>query len=69
MLRTAGGSTARSDEAAEELARAIVHDCQRAVRRLDTLIGERNDVLLLQARSSIRRAASRAAALNDARAA
>jgi hypothetical protein len=51
----------------DEAALAIVHDCERAIRRLDTLIGERNDVLLVQARRSVRRAASRAAELGRAR--
>jgi hypothetical protein len=55
-------------ESIDEAARAIVHDCRRAVRRLDTLIGERNDLLLMQARRSIRRAAARAAELGSSQA-
>jgi hypothetical protein len=59
---------ALSPESIDEAAQAIVHDSQRAVRRLDTLIGERNDLLLMQARRSIRRAAGRAAELGRQRA-
>ena len=42
---------------AEELARTIHSECARAIRRLDTLIRERDDVLLLDARRAIRHAA------------
>jgi hypothetical protein len=42
---------------AEELARTIHSECARAIRRLDVLIRERDDVLLLDARAAVRHAA------------
>jgi hypothetical protein len=49
-------------ESADELARQVRIDCNRALRRLDTLIGERNDVLLDQVRAFVRHASDLAAA-------
>ena len=49
-------------ESADELAREIRIECSRALRRLDTLIGERNDVLLHQVRGLVRHASDLAAA-------
>jgi hypothetical protein len=40
------------------LAREIGVECARALRRLDGLISERDDVLLAHARAFVRRAAS-----------
>jgi hypothetical protein len=49
-------------ESADELARQVRIDCNRALRRLDTLSGERNDVLLDQVRALVRHASDLAAA-------
>jgi hypothetical protein len=42
----------------EQLARAVRADCDAAIRLLDVLIRERNDVLLLRARDAVARAAA-----------
>jgi hypothetical protein len=42
----------------EQLAREIGSDCNRALRRLERLQGERHDVVLAHARQLIRRAAA-----------
>jgi CMP-N-acetylneuraminic acid synthetase len=42
----------------EELAREIAIDCDRALRRLDRLNRERDDVMLVHARAFIRHAAT-----------
>lgn len=49
-------------ELTDALAREIRIDCHRALRRLDALIGERNDVLLHQVRALVRHASDLAAA-------
>jgi hypothetical protein len=59
--RIAGTMTAH----APHLSDAIQIDCERAIRRLDVLIGERDDVLLHQARAFVRHAAVLAAALSS----
>ena len=41
----------------EQLARAIHADCDRAIRRLDVVIRERDDVLLRHAREAVQHAA------------
>jgi BMFP domain-containing protein YqiC len=41
----------------EQLARAIHAECDRAIRRLDVVIRECDDALLLQAREAVLRAA------------
>jgi hypothetical protein len=51
-----------SAESSDQLAREVRIDCHRALRRLDTLIGERNDVMLHQVRSLVRHASDLAAA-------
>ena len=45
-----------------DVSEAIRVDCERAIRRLDVLIGERDDVLLRQVRQFVRHAAELAAA-------
>ena len=42
----------------EAIAHSIGESCQRALRRLDTLNAERDDVALVQARAFVRRAAA-----------
>jgi hypothetical protein len=48
--------------ATDERSREIRVSCERALRRLDRLAGERDDVLLRHARELVRRAAALAAA-------
>jgi hypothetical protein len=62
MIVTERGTQRTSAESADELAREMRIECSRALRRLDTLIGERNDVLLHQVRASVRHASDLAAA-------
>lgn len=46
----------------QDVSDAIRAECERAIRRLDVLIGERDDVLLQQVRQFVRHAAALAAA-------
>lgn len=50
----------------EQLASMIHSECQRAIRRLDVLIGERDDVLLEDAHQAIQHAAVMSARLEAA---
>jgi hypothetical protein len=57
MRRTETSIEGSRVAAVEQLARAIHVECDRAIRRLDVVIRERDDVLLCQARDAVRRAA------------
>jgi hypothetical protein len=50
-------TTSPPDLLPQDIERDIRLHCHRALRRLDTLIGENDDVLLLHAREEVRRAA------------
>jgi len=63
VTRAAHLPAASTADRIDDPAAAIISECERAVRRLNRLIGERNDILLEQARSSIHRAAACAAEL------
>jgi hypothetical protein len=67
MTATQAAEQATPEASTAELAHAVQSQCERALRRLRILARERDDVLLAQAMSSVRRAAALSAAYSRPR--
>ena len=67
MPATHTSKPAAHEPSSAELARAVQSQCERALRRLRVLARERDDVLLAQAMTSVKRAAALSAAYSRPR--